>query len=431
MKMRGLIGVGVAAVMVAAACQAAPAPGTPAPGTPAPGTPAPGPAEPPTDPLGVVAIPAGEQIHIAFWGVISGPDGALGTDQVRGVEVAIADKGEIHGRTVRLSQQDGLCTPEGGATAATALAADATLVGLIGSVCSDETAGGIATITNAGLTTISGSNTRPAFTVAETRGPEMDGYLRTAHSDAVQGDVAANFAYGEQGWTTAATIHDGSAYAEALVGVFEDVFRELGGTITVSEAVDRGQTDMRPVLTRIAADSPDVIFFPLFTAEAGFVTAQAADVPGLENVALMGADAGFSAEMVQAAGPNAVGKYLSSPDFGAFGGAYQDDFLPKYRDAYGEPIQVFHAHAYDAAMILMNAIEQVAVEVDGTLHVPKGALRDAIFATSNHQGLTGTLNCDENGDCSSPIIAIYQLSQENVDDPVNNWPPSVVWSPGN
>ena len=50
---------------------------------------------------------------------------------------------------------------EGGATAAQKLAADSTIVGLIGSACSDETVGGIAALTAAGLTTISPSNTRP------------------------------------------------------------------------------------------------------------------------------------------------------------------------------------------------------------------------------------------------------------------------------
>ena len=90
------------------------------------------------------------------------------------------------------SSRTACCTPEGGATAAQKLAADTQLVGLIGSACSDETVGGIAALTNAGLTTISPSNTRPALT-AEDRGPEFAGYLRTAHNDLVQGAFVADF----------------------------------------------------------------------------------------------------------------------------------------------------------------------------------------------------------------------------------------------
>src|SRR5688572_3394757 len=135
----------------------------------------------PSDELGVITVPAGDPIHIAYWGVLSGADSTLGEDSKRGVEIAIEDKGsKLLDHDISLTQEDGLCTPEGGATAAQKLAADTTLVGLIGSACSDETVGGMKALTDAGLTTISPSNTRPALT-AEDRDATYAGYLRTAH----------------------------------------------------------------------------------------------------------------------------------------------------------------------------------------------------------------------------------------------------------
>lgn len=387
-----------------------------------------GTAEIPTDELGVIEIPEGDPIHLAFWGVLSGPDSSLGVDAQRGVEIAIDDRGgELLGREIELSSEDGLCTPEGGATAAQKLAADTTIVGLVGSVCSDETVGGIKTITEAGLTTISASNTRPALT-AEDRDETYAGYLRTAHSDAIQGDVAAQFVYNELGLTTAATVHDGSAYAEALQQVFADSFTALGGTITAQEAVDKGQTDMSTVLSTIAASEPELLYMPIFTAEGGFIVAQSGDAAGLEDVVLMGADGLFSTDFLEAAGPNVEGMYLSSPDFSAFGDAYQD-FLAAHEEKYGEPpLQVFHAHGYDAANILMNAIEEVGVEIDGTLYIPKGALREAIYATRDHEGLTGTLSCSESGDCSAPVIAVYQITATEVGPPPK-LPTAPMWNP--
>jgi branched-chain amino acid transport system substrate-binding protein len=69
------------------------------------------------------------------------------------MKVVADDRGEeLLGHPLELVFEDGLCTPEGGATAAQKLAADTTIVGLIGSACSDETVGGIAALTNAGLT---------------------------------------------------------------------------------------------------------------------------------------------------------------------------------------------------------------------------------------------------------------------------------------
>jgi branched-chain amino acid transport system substrate-binding protein len=380
------------------------------------------------DELGCVEIPSGEPIHIAYWGVLSGADATLGTDSMRGVEIAIDDRGgTLLDHEIELTTEDGLCTPEGGATAAQKLAADSTLVGLIGSSCSDETVGGIQTITEAGLTTISPSNTRPALT-AEDRGPEYAGYLRTAHSDAFQGKAVAEFVFNELGLTKAATIHDGSAYAEALQQVFADEFTALGGEITIQEAVSKGQTDMVPVLTRVAATAPEVVYYPIFIAEGGFITAQIRDVAGLEDAILIGSDGMFSPDFVTAAGPNAENMYLSSPDFTAFADAYQD-FLDKHTAKYGEnPLSIFHAHAYDATNMLFDALEDVSVtDADGTLWVPKGALRERLFATKDFEGLTGTLTCSPTGDCGAPVIAVYQITATEVNDPTT-WPPDApIW----
>ena len=374
------------------------------------------------DELGCVDIAPGDPVHIAYWGVLSGADASLGEDSKRGVEIAIDDRGgQVLGHDVLLTTEDGGCTPEGGATAATKLAADTTLVALIGSACSDETVGGIAAITAAGLTTVSPSNTRPVLT-AQDRSPDYDGYLRTAHSDAFQGKTVAEFAFNELGARTAATIHDGSSYAQALQQVFADEFTALGGTITSQEAVSLGDTDMRPVLTKIATDSPEVLYYPIFIAEGGFITAQAAEVSGLEDTTRIGSDGMFSADYVTGAGPAVEGTYLSSPDFSLFPDLYQD-FKAKHEAKYGGSLlSIFHAHAYDAANLVMTAIERVAVQdEDGTLHIGRKALRDAIYATQNFPGATGNLTCSPFGDCAAPVIAVYQVVSS---DPAS-WDPGV------
>jgi len=378
-------------------------------------------AQAPEDPLGVVTIPPGEPIVVAGWGVLSGANASLGQDWINSMMVAIEDRGgEMLGHPLEMITEDGLCTPEGGATAAQKLAANPTIVGLVGSACSDETVGGIATLTNAGLTTISPSNTRPALT-DPARGPEYAGYLRTAHNDLVQGAFVADFAYNTLGLRTAATVHDGSSYAEALQQVFQDEFTAMGGEIVTAQAVQVGQTDMKPVLTAIANSqpAPELIYYPIFTAEGAFMTAQAKEVAGLEDVVLIGSDGMFSIDMVKGAGPAAVGMYLSAP--AVTGDAYQE-FLQKYEAVTGvKPPQAFHAHGYDAINILLAAIEQVAVEgEDGTLYVPKGALRDAIYATEGYEGLTGTITCNETGDCGAGAVAAYVITQEVVD---GAWPP--------
>jgi branched-chain amino acid transport system substrate-binding protein len=380
----------------------------------------------PSDPLGVVTVPAGEKIHIAFWGVLSGADASLGQDALYGAQIAVDDKGgKLLDHDINLTTEDALCTVDGGAAAAAKMAADNTIVGLVGGSCSDEAVGGMQALTNAGLTTISPSQTRPSLTTAD-RGPEYAGYLRTAHSDAFQGKAVAEYVFNELKLTKAATIHDGSAYAEALQQVFADEFTALGGEIVVQEAVSKGQTDMKPVLTKVAAASPEVIYDPVFVAEGGFLWAQHAEVPGLEDVVMIGSDGMFTSDFIKAAGPAAEGGYLSSPNFSAFQAGYAD-FVTKYEAKAGKkPISAFHAHAYDATNILFAAIEKVAVKAgDGTLYIPKKALRDAIFATKDHQGITGVLSCSATGDCGAPLIAMYQITSRETG---GEWPPEApVW----
>ena len=377
----------------------------------------------------VINIPEGEPITLGVYQVLSGPNAVLGQDMVYGIEVAVADRGgEILGHEIALNVQDELCTVEGGAQAALALANDPYVIGVVGSSCSDATVGGIQTITESGLTAVSGSATRPSLTFPD-RGPEYEGFLRTAWSDAVQGKFVAQFVAEELGLTKAATIHDGSAYAEALVGVFEEEFAGMGGEIVVSEAVSAGQTDMNPVLTNVAAAGPELIYFPIFTAEGGFVADQYADVTGLEDVVLIGSDGLFSLDFVNAAGPNVEGMYLSSPNFGAMQDTYAD-LVDSYLDISGleSPLQAFHAHAHDAAAIILDTVAEVAVENDdGSLDIDLGLLREALYATADYPGVTGTLTCTEDGDCSAPIIAVYQVGTDTIDDEV--WPPAVVWAP--
>jgi branched-chain amino acid transport system substrate-binding protein len=427
MKLTRLGAAIAAASLIVIACGGGASP-TPAASTGASEAPA---GTPPTDPLGVVTIPAGEPIHIGQWGVFSGANASLGQDSNEGIKIAIEDHGgKIFGHDIRLTTEDALCSPEGGATAGQKLAADSTLVGLVGSTCSDETVGGIKSITDAGLTTISPSNTRPALTDPN-RDASYAGFMRTAHNDLVQGKAAAEFVYNELKLTKAATIHDGSSYAQALQQVFADEFTKLGGTITIQEAVSAGQTDMKPVLTRIAATQPELIYYPYFVAEGGYTTAQIKEVPGLENVKTMGADGQFTADFVKAAGPAAEGHYLSSPDFTSFGAGYQA-LVDKIKTEFGHaPLSIYHAHAYDAASMLFAAIEKVAVQGDdGTLYVPKGALRDALFATKDFPGLTGTLTCTPTGDCGAPVMAVYQITAREVGPPIV-WPPEApVWRQG-
>jgi branched-chain amino acid transport system substrate-binding protein len=379
-----------------------------------------------SDSIGCLTIAPGGSIHLAYALVTSGDNESLGVDSRRGIEIAIDDKnGTLLGHPIELSGVDTLCSAAGGQAAAATLAADQTIVGIIGPSCSSEAAVAAPVLSAAGFTMISPSATAPGLTDPATHAA---GFFRTAHNDAVQGVVAAEFAYNVLKVRRAATVNDGSPYAASLAKVFGTRFHDLGGQVVADLSVLPDATDMGPTDRQLVAANPDIVYYPIFIAAGGFLTIQAKGDPALAQVKLMGADGLFSPDFLKAAGDAVTGMYDSSPDFSAFGPAYQT-FLDKHQKKYGEkPASVFHAHAYDATNLLFTALQNVAIQdPDGTLHIGRQALRAAILATKGYQGLTGTLTCNETipgkknpGDCGDPHIAVYQIVSA---DPAS-------WNPG-
>ena len=120
----------------------------------------------------------------------------------------------------------------------------------------------------------------------------------------------------------------------------------------------------------------------------------------------------ISEVFIETAGAEGVGVYLPGP--AAPQSPANDELRSEYKAKYGEPPPSFyHSFAYDAVNLLLDTITAVAVqEKDGTLHIGRQALRDALYATTDFKGLTGHLRCDEFGDCGVGNLNIVRL-----DDP--------------
>ena len=358
------------------------------------------------DEFGCVELAEGDPMTMGTALVITGPDETLGLDSQYGAEVARTMRPEIAGHEVEFNHQDDGCNTEGGTAAARALLSEENIVAVIGTSCSSAGIPAAEILSAEGIMLVSASNTAPSLTAPETHEPF---YARTAHNDSIQGAAMATFVCEELGLTTAATIHDGSAYADQLAAVFREEFTsQCGGEITAEEAIGPEDTDFSGVLGNIAADSPEFLYYPIFVAAGALVTQQARETAGLEDTTLAGSDGIFTPDWLEAAGDAAEGVYLSGPDLAFAGDFYEAEFLPAYTEVSGEeePISVFHAHAYDAYNMLADAIEEVAITDGGTTYIPRTALRDAFLATDGHEGITGSLTCDENGDCADARISV-------------------------
>ena len=381
------------------------------------------------DAIGCVEVGPDEPIHIAYMLTVSGATAFLGEDSRGAIEIAIDDRGgELLGHALELSGEDSLCSAEGGQTAAQKVAADPTITGVVGTNCSSAAVAALPIISEAGLVLISPSNTAPTLTDdnPDNSGVWQAGYFRTAHNDLFQGRIAAEFAFNELGAKTLATIHDGSPYADGLQAVAAGTFEDLGGEVTFRGAVNVGDTDMRPILTEIAANPPDAIYFPIFEPEGNFIAAQSTEISGLEDTILFGADGLFVDSFPEGTGEAAVGMYLSGP---FVAGDRYDDLLAKWDAKFGgTPPSGFHSHAYDATNMLLDSIEAVAQQGDdGTVLIGRQALRDALTGIADFDGVTGRLTCSATGDCATgEALGVFEITQGEVD---GNWPPAVIWQP--
>ena len=372
------------------------------------------------DSIGCVTIGPKDPVHIAYLLVVAGSSADLGIDARNGVQIAIDDAGgKILGHDIKFDGVDGGCGAEGGQAGGTQLAADPTIVGVIGTSCSSEARAALPLLQKAGFVMISPSNTAPSLTTPGSTDNYGTAYDRTAHNDNFQGTAAAEYAFTVLKVTKVATIHDGSLYASELVKVFAAKFENYGGTVTDETSVQVGQTDMSSVLAAIATGSPQLIYFPIFNPESTNIINQAKTTPGLEHAYLMSADGSFSPAVASGAGANIEGVLVSSP---AVSGDAYNAFLAKYKAKFPPgPINIFHAHAYDAFNIVKAAIEKVAVvDSDGTLHIGRQALRDAMAATKDFPGLTGVLTCSADGDCANPVIGVYVYHS-------GQYPPELIW----
>jgi branched-chain amino acid transport system substrate-binding protein len=216
------------------------------------------------------------------------------------------------------------------------------------------------------------------------------------------------------------TVDDGDAYTMGLTVAFANAFGALGGEV-VAHRIEKLQTDMTDLLAEIAAAEPDGIYFPLFEEEGAPFVEQAKALPGLEDVTLISDSALLTAQFLSK--PQSSRIYYAAPapvddtNVNEVTGKSRGEVSAAYRAMYGEPEVTYWPHAYDAATLLISAIESVGERRGARLYVDRAALRDAIAETQGFQGLLGTLSCDEFGDCGTGGVSIYYHTDPSITDP--------------
>ncbi len=380
------------------------------------------------DTLGCVTLAPEDPIEIGAMMVLSGGLEAQGVMQVHGMEMAISDHdNRLMGHRVILRAQDSGCSSEAGINAALMLTTNPRIVGIVGTYCSGSATAAIPIISKAGMVMISGTNSAPSLTsINNTPGENwFPGYFRTMYNGIRMAQMAAVFAFQKLSITRAAVINDGDQFTTELTKEFERKFEHLGGTIVGSIEINKGDKDMGPALEALAYARPELIYFPLFEPEAIAVITQKTNIAGLENVKLIGSGGANSGTFIKAVGESGLGLYLTS--VGKISNKRNDRLFQDYLVRYGKkPVHFSLPYAYDATQLLLSAIKSAAIiEPDGTLHIGRQALRDALYGTIDFDGITGRLSCDPFGDFFAGTYSIIRV--DDISDGLEAFTSNIVY----
>ncbi|MBX3050168.1 MAG: branched-chain amino acid ABC transporter substrate-binding protein [Caldilineaceae bacterium] len=382
------------------------APAAEAPATEAPAAEAP--AAPAADMTGKVVIPAGGVIRLGGSSGLTGPIPEMGSDIAQSAQVAVDDlnaAGGIDGFMLELDMQDGGCDGSIATNVANKFAADSSIVAVTGGMCSGETLGLKPILLAARIPFVTPSATNPSV-LSE----DCDSCNRVVLTDQLQANTDADYLFNVLGIKKIALMHDNGDYGLGLVELLQTAFEALGGEVTGVEGGQVGETDFRAALAKIAANGPELVFFGGYSTEAALITQQMKETPGLEDALFMSDDGAFTQQYLDTAGAAAEGAYMSKP-IGDVQADMYNAFRQRYTDKYGaEPLGPYDGQSYDSVMLIANAIKQVAeVDASGSLVIDREALIKAIRATKDLTGLTGSMTCNDIGECGAGGIQISRV----------------------
>jgi branched-chain amino acid transport system substrate-binding protein len=335
-------------------------------------------------------------IKVGEFASLTGGNASFGQSSHKGTQMAIDElnaAGGVLGRKLELLSEDDQSQAGQPATIVQKLIAQDKVIAILGEVASSKSLEAAPICQQNRIPMISPASTNPKVTATG------DYIFRVCFIDPFQGTVMAKFAL-SKGWKKIAVLTDVKQdYSVGLADFFTKYFTANGGEIVKEQQYDSGDKEFRAQLTSIKAAQPDAIFVPGYYAEVALIGKQAR----LLNlkVPLLGGDGWVGESLLKVAGNSLDGSYFSNHFSAEDTNPLVQGFIKAFRAKYGEEPDAMAALGYDSAMILADAIKRA-----GTTE--SAALRDAIAATKDHEGITGriTLDAQRNAAKSAVIMTI-------------------------
>ena len=298
--------------------------------------------------------------------------------------------------------------PAQAATNARKMVADTSVVAAIGPQMSGSGKAMSPILSQGNLAIITPSSTNPDITDPKFAGQYRPGgkaiYFRTVTTDAFQGPNMANYFADALKVKSVYVLDDSGAYGVGIADAFQKQAEKRGIKILGRDQLNPKETDYTTILTKIKGLNPDALYYGGVGQAGVKLVKQSYEI--MPKMIKSGGDGMYSAEVLKGAGfPSAAGWYATtaSPDLVA--APETKPFVERFAKKYGQQPENYSITAYDAALVILDAIGRVAAS---NKQVNRDNLRDAIQSTKL-KTLQGEVSFDQNGDITNRIVSVYQI----------------------
>ncbi|MEG0777309.1 MAG: ABC transporter substrate-binding protein [Oscillospiraceae bacterium] len=302
------------------------------------------------------AKPAGDTIKIGITGCHTGENAQYGLGVLNGATIYIDQvnaNGGINGKQIEIVKYDNKGDNAEAVSAFKRAVGDG-ITALIGDVLTSNTIAVAGEAIKINMPMITPSATATAVTYDADSDTVYGNVFRTCFIDPFQGEKMAKYASEKLSAKTAAVLYEtGNDYAVGLKDAFTAQCKTLGVEVVAEEGYATGDVDFKSQLTTISSKKPDVIFCPNYYEDNGLIITQAREV-GVKGT-FLGGDGMSGVKGFGTAADLEGTIYCSGYAPGSTDAVKA--FEAEYTEKYGaETLNMFAATAYDAAVVMCNAI---------------------------------------------------------------------------
>ena len=248
-------------------------------------------------------------------------------------------------------------------------------------------------------------------------------YFRPVPADDIQGAVGAKWAK-RLGAKKVYILNDQELYGKGIADVFEATAKKIGLPVVANEGIDWKQPDQKPVLTKVRASGADLVYMGgVIETGAQVIIRQMKEV-GLvaPRTRFLGPDGLLEEELLKGVTCDAA---LATEMRVTFAGLPFEKMkgvgaktYEAYKAKFNREPTAYALYAAEAGRVVIDGIRRAAPELDRAKDIKdkREAVRKAIAATKNFDGINGKWSFDANGDVDYDTMSGFKAVK--ADGPV-------------